>query len=400
MKITALETIQLGEFPNLIWLHLHTDEGIVGLGETFYGTAAVAAHLHETSAPRLIGKDPLQIDRHINELRNHYLGFSGPGVEMRGVSMVDIALWDIFGQAVKMPIHQMLGGLSRDRIRIYNTCAGYQYVRSLKGQLTDNFGLESKQGPYEDLDAFLHRADELAHSLLEQGITAMKIWPFDYAAERSGGSPTSAEELEKAVEPFAKIRKAVGNKIDVMLELHSLWNLTGAKQVFKAVEPYNPFWFEDPIKMNNLDALAELAAFTHIPITASETLATRFAFRELMAKRAAGIVMLDIAWCGGIGEAKKIATMAEAHHLPVAPHDCTGPITLTASVHLSLNCPNALIQETVRAAYTSWYKDIVTDLPRIEKGFVYPMTKPGLGTRLLPDLVKRKDATVRRTTSA
>lgn len=399
MKITAVETIQLEEFPNILWVQVHTDEGLVGLGESFYGVQATAAYIHETAAMHLVGKNPLEIDRISHTLRNHYLGFSGPGAEMRGTSAIDIALWDIFGQSCKQPIHQMLGGLSRDKIRIYNTCAGYQYVRSSKGQLTDNFGLSSKAGPYEDLDAFLNRADELAHSLMEQGITAMKIWPFDYAAEASNGCYVSAEHLEKAISPFEKIRKSVGNKMDVMLELHSLWNLTGAKQVFKAVEPFNPFWFEDPVKMNNLDAVAELASFTRVPITASETLATRYAFRELMAKKAAGIVMLDLAWCGGISEAKKIATMAEAHHLPVAPHDCTGPITLIASIHLSLNCPNALIQETVRAYYTGWYKGLVTDMPRIEKGYVYPMTKPGLGTALQPDIVKRKDAIVRRTTT-
>jgi L-alanine-DL-glutamate epimerase-like enolase superfamily enzyme len=356
--------------------------------------------LHDTASLHLLGKDPLRIDQHSHTLRNHYLGFHGPGAELRGVSMVDIALWDIFGQAVNLPIHQLLGGLSRERIRIYNTCAGYQYVRANKGQLTDNFGLASKAGPYEDLDAFLNRADELAHSLMEQGITAMKIWPFDYAAEASNGCYIGADDLARAISPFEKIRKAVGNKMDVMLELHSMWNLTGAKQVFRAVEPFNPFWFEDPVKMNNLDAVAELARYTRVPITASETLSTRFAFRELMAKNAAGIVMLDLAWCGGISEAKKIATMAEAHHLPVAPHDCTGPVVLIASVHLSLNCPNALIQETVRAYYTGWYKELVTDLPRIENGFVYPMTKPGLGTTLLPDITKRRDAVVRRTSTA
>jgi L-alanine-DL-glutamate epimerase-like enolase superfamily enzyme len=397
MKITAVETIQLEEFPNLIWLHLHTDDGIVGLGESFFGTDMTAAYLHGTAAPLLIGRNPLEIDRISHTLRGHYLGFAGPGAEMRGASAVDIALWDIFGQSVGHPIHQMLGGLSRETIRIYNTCAGYRYVRSSKGQLTDNFGLASQAGPYEDLDAFLNRADELAHSLLEQGITAMKIWPFDYAAEATNGCYLGAENLARAIAPFEKIRRAVGNRMDVMLEMHSLWNLTGAKQVFRAVEPFDPFWFEDPVKMNNLDAVAELAQFTRVPITASETLATRFAFRELMAKKAAGVVMLDLAWCGGLSEAKKIATMAEAHHLPVAPHDCTGPVTLIASIHLSMNCPNALIQETVRAYYTGWYKELVTDLPRIERGHVHPMTKPGLGTRLLPDIGRRKDAVVRRT---
>ena len=113
-----------------------------------------------------------------------------------------------------------------------------------------------------------------------------------------------------------------------------------------------------------------------------------------MAKHAVGIVMLDLAWCGGLSEAKKIATMAEAHQLPVAPHDCTGPIVFTASCHLSLNAPNALIQESVRAFYTGWYKELVTELPRMEKGHILPMQGPGLGTELLPDVKKRADAVV------
>lgn len=396
MKITAIDTIQLAEFPNLLWLHLHTDEGLIGLGETFFGPDAVAAYIHETAVHHLLGKDPLAIDRHSRTLLDNYLGFSGSGAEMRGLSAIDIALWDLFGQVTGQPIHQLLGGLARPKIRTYNTCAGYRYVRQSVGQLTDNWGLGGQEGPYEDLDAFLHRADELAASLLEQGITGMKIWPFDYAAEASGGLYISPGDLKQALEPFRKIRNAVGDQMDIMVELHSLWTPRPVKQIFRALEEFDPFWFEDPIKMNNFDALAELAASTHVPICASETIATRPVFREMMAKQASGIVMLDLSWVGGISEAKKIATMAEAHQLPVAPHDCTGPVVLIASLHVSLNAINALVQETVRAFYTGWYRELVTELPEIKDGHVYPMTGPGLGTKLLPDIVKRKDATVRR----
>jgi len=395
MRISAIETIRLEEFPNLLWVQVHTDEGLVGLGETFFGPRAVEAYVHETAAPRLLGKDPLAIDRHSRTLlHDHYLGFASSGAELRGASAIDIALWDLFGQATGRPIHQLLGGLSRPKIRTYNTCAGYRYVRGSKGQLTENWGLDRKEGPYEDLDAFLHRADELAHSLLEQGITAMKIWPFDFAAERWGGLYITPDELETAMEPFRKIRKAVGSKMDIMVEFHSLWNLPTAKRIFAALEEIEPFWFEDPIKMNDFEALADLAASTRVPITASETVATRPLFRQMMAQRAVGVVMLDVAWCGGLSEAKKIATLAEAHQLPVAPHDCTGPVVFVASCHLSLNAPNALVQESVRAFYTGWYKELVTDLPRIEQGWIHPMEGPGLGTRLVPDVVRRPDATV------
>jgi galactonate dehydratase len=396
MKITAIETIRLEEFPNLIWIQVHTDEGLIGLGESFFRPEPVEAYLHATVAPQLLGQDPLRIDWISRRLMNDYVGFASSGAEMRAASAIDIALWDLFGQATGLPVHQLLGGLSRETIRTYNTCAGYRYVRSSVGQATLNWGLEGQQGPYEDLDAFLNRADELAHSLLEQGITGMKIWPFDVAAERWDGLYIAPDELATALEPFAKIREAVGDRMDVMVELHSMWNLTTAKRIFRALEEFEPFWFEDPIKMTNFDALADLAASTHVPITASETVAGRPAFREMMAKDAVGVVMLDLSWVGGLSEAKKVATMAEAHQLPVAPHDCTGPIVYVASCHLSLNAPNALIQESVRAFYTGWYTELVTELPRIENGFIHPMKGPGLGTRLLPEVVGRKDATVRR----
>ncbi len=396
MHITAIETIQLEEFPNLLWVQVHTDQGLIGLGETFMGANAVAAYVHETAAPMLLGQDALAIDKHSKALLGWYLGFASSGAEMRGLSAIDIALWDLFGQATGQPIHQLLGGLSRPSIRTYNTCAGYRYVRQSKGQLTGNWGLDSQAGPYEDLEAFLERAGELAQSLLEQGITGMKIWPFDFAAEASGGLAIGADDLKRAVRPFEQIRAAVGDRMDVMVELHSLWTPRPARQIFRALEPFAPFWFEDPIRMTDFEAVAELAACTDVPICASETLATRPVFKELMASRATGVVMLDIAWVGGLSEARKIAAMAEAYQLPVAPHDCTGPVVFTASCHLSLNATNALIQESVRAFYTGWYRELVTELPRIEAGQIYPMSGPGLGTRLLPEVAKRPDATVRR----
>ena len=192
MKITAMETIRLDEFPNVLWVRLHTDEGFTGLGETFFGARAVEAWLHETAAMTVLGRDPLAIERIGRDL-TPYIGFAGTGAETRGRSAVDIALWDLFGKATEQPVYQLLGGLSRERIRTYNTCAGYRYVRSRPDWGTDDWGLGGKaEGPYEDLDAFLHRADELALSLLEQGITGMKIWPFDHAAVESDGFYISA----------------------------------------------------------------------------------------------------------------------------------------------------------------------------------------------------------------
>jgi len=399
LKITKLETLRLGEFPNLVWVQIHTDEGLVGLGETFFGAQAVEAYLHESVAPYLLGQNPLQIDRHARALYG-YLGYRSSGVEMRGNSAIDIALWDLFGKYTGQPVVQLLGGASRERIRVYNTCAGYRYVRARPQQAVSNWGLpeeaaEAGEGPYEDLDAFLHRADELALSLREQGITGMKIWPFDPYAEASNGQDISGPDLDRALEPFRKIRAAVGNEMDIMVEFHSLWNLPTARRIAHALDEFEPYWYEDPLKGDNLDALAAFARSTHVPVTISETLATRWSFREAFAVGAAGVAMLDISWCGGLSEAKKIATMAEAHQLPVAPHDCTGPVVLVASTHLSLNAPNALIQETVRAYYTGWYTELVTTLPPIADGSIAAPNGPGLGTELRPELRDRPDAHLR-----
>lgn len=392
MKITALETIRLEEFANLLWLRVHTDEGLVGLGETFFAPVTVEAYVHEVLAPKVIGRDPLAIDRLSKDLTG-YLGFRSTGAEARGNSAFDIALWDIFGKVTGQPIAQLLGGFSRNAIRTYNTCAGTSYMRKASGQNTGNWGLDVED--LNDLDAFLNRADELATDLLSEGITAMKIWPFDIAAEKSDGWHISSADLKTALEPFDKIRRAVGDRMDVMVEFHSMWQLLPAMQIAKALAPYGTYWHEDPIKMDSLGELARYAAVSPAPICASETLGTRWAFRDLLETGAAGIIMLDLGWCGGLSEARKIAAMAEAWHLPVAPHDCTGPVVLCASTHLSLNAPNALIQESVRAYCRTWYRDIVTVVPPISNGEITVPPGPGLGLELAPDITKRFTATVR-----
>ncbi len=396
MKITAVETVRLAEFPNLVWVRLRTDEGLVGLGETFMGAAAVEAYIHESAAPKLIGRDPIQIEA-INRSLTNYLGWRGTGVETRGNSAIDIALWDLFGKAIGRPVCEALGGKSRDRIRVYNTCAGYKYIRDERSQAVANWGVGNKQGPYEDLEAFLHRADELALSLLEQGITGMKIWPFDIAAERTAGWDISPAELDAALEPFAKIRKAVGNRMDIMVEFHSLWSLPMAQRLARALEPFGTYWHEDPLRLDNLADLKAYAEHSKAWVCASETLAYTHSFREYLETGVAGVAMLDLSWCGGLSEARKIAALAEAWHVPVAPHDCTGPVVYAASCHFSLHARNALIQESVRAFYSGWYTELVTELPPTTKGEVTVNMKPGLGLDLLPGLDQRKDASVRVT---
>jgi galactonate dehydratase len=398
LKVTAVETIRLPGRPNLLLARVHTDEGFVGLGETSRGATAVEAQIHDLAAPYLLGKDPLTIQQHSRPLLNSYLGFSSSSAEIRAASAIDIALWDIFGQAMHAPICQLLGGQTRERIRAYNTCAGYDYnTRSVaRRSVTPDQPVPRSEGPYDDQVAFVHRADELAHSLLSEGYTAMKIWPFDPFAHQTEGTLLRAEDLNVALEPFRKIRQAVGGRMEIMAEFHSLWDLEQAKRIARALEEYRPFWSEDPIKMCDVASLKEYARSTRIPVCASETLGGTAPFRDILQAQAADIVMLDVGWCGGLTEARKIAALAEAYQRPVAPHDCNGPVVWVASIHLMLHIPNALVMEAVRAYYSTWYKDILTELPAVRDGYIHGLPGAGLGTRLQPDLLKRKGVQVRR----
>ena len=238
----------------------------------------------------------------------------------------------------------MLGGACRDSIRTYNTCAGYRYVRDETRPGGDELGpaRATREGPYEDLDAFLHRADELARDLLAQGITGMKIWPFDPYAEASLGHDISTADLDQALEPVRKIRAAVGPAIDVMVELHALWDVPAACRIARALDEFDLFWIEDPVRVSSPDALAEVQRATRAPLAVGETLTGLPAYRDLIARGGAQIVIFDVGWVGGVTEARKVAALAEAFERPVAPHDCTGPVVYTAATHLSMHLPNAI----------------------------------------------------------
>jgi L-alanine-DL-glutamate epimerase-like enolase superfamily enzyme len=374
MKITRLETIRLAGFPAHLWLEVTTDDGLVGTGETFYVPRAVEAVLHDVCAPQVIGRNPFDRDAIWADLFGitNYYGYAG--AEMRAISALDIALWDIVGQAVGQPIYNLLGGRCRERIRTYNTCASY--------------------GDQRDFEAFHERPAELAESLLAEGITAMKIWPFDRFAPKTRGQYLSPEELKAGLRPVEAIRRAVGDRMEIAIECHALWNFNTAMRLARALAPYDIIWLEEPMTPDNLDELARLALESEVPICGSERLFTRFAFRQVLEKKAADIIMPDVIWTGGISEVKKIASMAEAYHAPIAPHDCTGPVTMFANLHLCANCPNAMIQESVRAFYRGYYDQIVTTNLTVRQGHLEFPTTPGLGTRLHPALRQRADASL------
>ena len=399
MKITRLQTLQLSEFPHLLWLQVQTDNGITGTGETFWAPGPVAAYLHDNVAPYLLGKDPRNIELHDRTLGSVYVGARDSGAEVRGNSAVNIALWDIYGQSLGEPVWRLLGGRTHQAVPVYNTCAGYGHVRATKRnalfERTEDWSLkigDASRGPYEDLLGWRFNADDLARSLRSEGIVAMKIWPFDVAAEASGGTRISLKDLDQALEPLIKIREAVGRDMEIMVELHGLWTLPPAMRIADALKPFDVAWLEEPIRYNDLSAMADLARHTSIPIAASERLASRQVFKQLIDKRAASVIMIDLAWCGGLSEARKIANMAEASELPVTLHDCTGPVVYAASCALSATLPNVNYQEAVRAYFTGWYTEIVENLPSLTDGKVSPLEGPGLGLVLRPELFCRPDA--------
>ncbi len=403
MKVTRVTTLRLGDYPNLCYVVLETDEGLTGVGETFFGARAVAAWVHETAAPYLLGKDPRTVELHSRSLQG-FLGFSGTGTENRGRSAVDIALWDLLGRHTGLPLYQLLGGLARPSIPIYNTCAGPTYVRELpespdlpvSNWASDRDGAADERR--SDLEWFLSDAGSLAKDLLSEGITAMKIWPFDQYAESTGGQYISDRDLERALVPFRQIREATGNEVAVMAELHSKWNLPSAVKIARALEPFDPAWIEDPMRMDSVDALARFCEETSIPTAASETVGSARAFKALIDTARVKVALFDPAWAGGITEARQIAALADAVHLPVAVHDCAGPLNFVVGVHLSCSLGNVFVQEGVRAFYRGWYRELVTALPHVESGSVAPLDGPGLGTELVGSVWRRDDAIVETST--
>jgi L-alanine-DL-glutamate epimerase-like enolase superfamily enzyme len=398
VKVIGVETVRSAIQPNLLFLRLHTDDGITGLGESFFGAAAVEAYIHETAAPALLAGGSTAPEAVAHQLRS-YVGFQGAGAETRGNSAIDLALWDVLGKRAGLPLGMLAGGPVRDRMPVYNTCAGSSYIRAASRQSSDNWGVggADDQAGYEDLTAFLTEPEALAEDLLAGGVSAMKIWPFDRAAERTCGTDISRQELADGIDIVARIRTAVGNRMDVMVELHGLWQRPAATRIIRALEPYNPYWVEDPLRPDAVDGLAALRRETSVPIAAGETLVGRRGFLPLLRDAALDIVTVDVQWCGGFTEARKIAAMADAHALPIAPHDCTGPVTLAACTHLVTSQPNGLIQETTRAFIHSWYPLLTTGFPAVEDGTITASTSPGHGVRIR-DEVLTDPSTTRRLT--
>ncbi len=379
MKVTAVETIHLsGVHPPFIFVLVHTDEGLTGLGQT--ADARTAPVVHDLAARFLLGRDPL----HIEALWTTMVDFAGlhgyAGAELRAISAIDIALWDLLGQVAGQSIYALLGGPCRERIRIYNTCSAY--------------GAHS--------DSALARTDpvRLAGELLEAGITCMKWAQFDAYARESRGQAITAAQLREGLAGIEAVARAYDGRMEVMVEGHGLWNLTSAIAIARALEGLPVHWLEDLLWQDNAEEWADLRAKSPFPIAGSERLFTRHQMRRLLEAHGADVMIGDITWTGGISELKKMATMAEVYGIPLAPHDHSGPVNLWASAHVLLNVPNAYIMETTRVFYDErfgYYHELVEGAPIIRAGYLHLPEGPGLGIRLRPEVPTRPDATVQRT---
>ena len=244
------------------------------------------------------------------------------------------------------------------------------------------WGILADNDQYEDLQAFLTDAGALAKTLQAEGIGGMKIWPFDIYAEKNDGADISDEDLKKGLIPLQKVRDAVGEKMQLMLELHALWSPVAAKKIFEATKELNLSWIEDPIYPDLLDDYAILRDKGYAPIAHGETVSSLTQVNALLKNDYIDVLTLDLGWCGGFTQGIKFTQATKKYGKSIAPHDCSGPIGLIAGAQLSTASDNALVQETSRASLRTWYPMIVSNLPTIADGKLSLGSEPGLGTDL------------------
>ena len=394
-RITAIETaIPQDVMTNLLLVRIHTDDGLVGCGETYYTPHAIAALIHDWMAERLLGAEALAIEAHWRWLYERCTPFGHPGAEMRALSAIDLALWDLLGQATGQPVYRLLGGPVRDRIPVYNTCGGPAYgTVDEKGAAArgpqvarrhpgwPGHGSEGRPGPLQDTWASLNAAGDLAEELVAEGYKVLKLWPFDRAAHRSGGLHITWEDVEEGMRPLREIRDRVGMKLDIAIEGHAFYQLPAAVRIAEALREIRPLWLEDLLRVDCVATLAEFRRRADLPVAASEMLLGRKEYLQVLQAGAADYAMVDPTWSGGISESRRVIERAQAFNVPATIHDCTGPLTLFSGLHLAAASANVVFQETVRAHVRTIYSRLVDRGPVIEAGMALLPEGPGLGTR-------------------
>ncbi len=335
LKVTRLETYLVK--PRWLFLKVHTNAGIVGLGEPITeGRALTCATAVKEIEPYLIGKDPRAVAHHWQAIYRHAFYRGGP-ILTSALSGIDMALWDIKGKALGVPVYELLGGPTRNRVRVYSHA----------------------------------RTPENVTEQLRRGFTAFKTGPAKRRPARYVETPA---QVAYAVEKFAELRKQVGQDIDLGIDFHGAISPATAKLLIKGLEPYSPMFVEEPCQAQNHDVMAEIARGTHLPIATGERVFTKWGFREVLEKKAATILQPDLCHAGGITECRLIAGMAEAYYASIAPHNPLGPISLAAGVQLAASIPNFMCQEQVSLG-DGYLKKPFT----IRAGYLDLPTGPGLG---------------------
>jgi galactonate dehydratase len=342
MKITRLETCFVQ--PRWLFLKMHTDEGIVGLGEPILeGRAQTVAAAVQEIGRYLIGQDPRHIEHHWQAIYRGQFYRGGP-ILCSALSGLEQAMWDILGKSLGQPVHRLLGGPTRDRVRLYRHVGGAA----------------------EEGAANAKAAVAAGFTAVKTGLPRAPIRTIDTQAY-----------VQEAVRRFAAMREAVGPEVDIAIDFHGQSSPAMSIRLARALEPYYPMFIEEPVLPENVDELARVARSTSIPIATGERLFTKWGFREVLAQQAAAVLQPDLSHAGGILEVKKIAAMAECHFATLAPHCPLGPISLAACLQLDACIPNFLIQE-----FVSLGEGYLKQPLQMVDGYVAVPTGPGLGVEL------------------
>ncbi|MBN1579078.1 MAG: galactonate dehydratase [Anaerolineae bacterium] len=358
MKITDVKTIFVDRY---LFVQVHTDEGIVGLGESgAWGYLEPSAAVVEKFKAYLIGQDPLRIEHHWQYLYR-WTHFRGAAI-MGALSAIDIALWDIAGKHFGVPAYQLLGGPCRDKARVYYHVLGNTKEKLIQGCI------EAK----------------------EMGFTAVgHLTPFLDEARDRPFFKTHVDKMRDAIETVRQYREAVGSEVDLCIEIHRRLAPHEAIVLARGIEPYHPFFYEDPILPDSLDAMALVAQNVHIPIATGERLHTIYEFEALLTRGAVQYVRPDVCMAGGLTHCKKIAALAEAHHAGVVPHNPLSPVSTAACLQLAACIPNFAIQEYPKGELEPPKSQIVKGSLQVENGFLLIPDAPGIGIELAEDAAKR-----------
>ncbi len=378
MHVTDVKTWVVGNPPPktggryFIFVRLTTNDGIVGYGEAYNATFGphVTARMIEDCAQRyLIGRDPHNIETFFRLCYSS--GFSQrPDVSMMGCySALEIACWDIIGKAAGKPVYKLLGGQVHEALR------SYTYLYPTSGSVYPDETSDDKN-VYNDPDL----AAETAMAAVAQGFNAVKFDPAGPYTIFDGHQPRLVD-IDLSARMVKAVREAVGGSADILFGTHGQFTAAGAVRMARAIEPYDPLWFEEPVPPDMPEAMAEVAAKTSIPVATGERLTTKYEFARVIENKAAAILQPDLGRSGGILETKKIAAMAEAHHVQIAPHCYCGPIVGAANTQLAATLPNFLILESIKT-WDGFHEKLLKRKIEWQDGHVIPSKEPGLGVEL------------------